>query len=65
MAELLEKDNGSVRSSRQTLTTNFKELLADKDGRIKMGLAANRAANRGTGATAKTLDVINSLIGWS
>ncbi|VAW38017.1 3-deoxy-D-manno-octulosonic acid transferase [hydrothermal vent metagenome] len=62
MAELLEKNNGALRVTGANLTKTLKDLLTDKDARTKMGAAACRAAIDGTGATDKTLDVINSLL---
>ncbi len=62
MAELLEKNNGAIRVAEADLTGTLKDLLTDRDACAKMGAAAYRAAIDGTGATGKTLDVINSLL---
>ncbi len=62
MAKLLEAEGGSVRITETTLSSALDDLLTDTEGTAKMGSSAYLAATSGTGATEKTLDVINSLI---
>lgn len=62
MAELLEAQGGSIRVTETTLTSALDDLLTDAEAATKMGSSAYLAAISGTGATEKTLDVINSLI---